>query len=114
MIRQMYDAVMDPQTNPFRALPPKVRLHYMMILSYMWSAVFTIWVGAPMLFGPAVIGHIAILIAIFFTAEVFRRAREQAVSHRDRMRDTRDGTALYDDLWGAPQPAPARSPSPRR
>ena len=103
MIRQMYDVVMDPGKNPFRSLPPKVRFQYMMILSYLWSAVFTIWVGAPMLFGPVMIGHVAVLVAIFMTAEVFRRARKQALSHRDRMRDARDGTALYDDLWGAPE-----------
>ena len=108
MIRQMYDLVMDPKTNPFRALQPKVRLQYMMILSYLWSAVFTIWIGAPLLFGPAVIGHVAVLVAIFLTAEVFRRARRQANSHRDRMRDVRDGTALYDDIWGAPQAVPVR------
>ena len=112
MIRQMYDAVMDPETNPFRALPPKVRLHYMMILSYLWSAVFTIWVGTPLLFGPTLFGHVAVLLAVFFTADIFRRARAQALSHRDRMRDVRDGTALYDDLWGAPQPI--RVPAKRR
>ena len=109
MIRQMYDVVMDPKTNPFRALPPKVRFQYMMILSYLWSAVFTIWAGAPILFGPTVIGHAAVLLAIFFTGEIFRRARAEALSHRDRMRDARDGTALYDDLWGAPQPVPVRT-----
>lgn len=112
MIRQMYAVVMDPDRNPFWALPPKVRLQYMIILSYLWSAVFTIWIGAPILFGPTVIGHAAVLIAVFFTADVFRRARQQALSHRDRMRDSRDGTALYDDLWGAPQPI--RAPTRRR
>ncbi len=109
MISQIYAAIMDPDRNPFRALPAKVRLHYMIILSYLWSAVFTIWIGAPLLFGPTVIGHVAVLIAVFFTADVFRRARKQAASHRDRMRNTRDGTALYDDIWGAPEPALARS-----
>ncbi len=38
MIRQMYDVVMDPKNTPFRALPPKVRFQYMMILSYLWGA----------------------------------------------------------------------------
>ncbi len=112
MIRQLYAVIMDPETNPFRALPPKVRLHYMIILSYLWSAVFTIWVGSPLLFGPTVIGHVAVLLAVFFTADIFRRARAQAISHRDRMRDRRDGTVLYDDLWGAPQPI--RVPARRR
>ena len=102
MFRQTYALVMDSRTNPFRSLPPKVRFQYMLVLSYLWSAVFTIWIGAPMMFGPTMLGHVAVLLAIFMTAEIFRRARAQAISHRDRMRDPRDGTVLYDDIWGAP------------
>ena len=100
MIRRIYDLVMNPNVNPFRSLPRVVRFHYMLILSYMWSAVFTIWVGAPLVFGPTMLGHTAVLLAVFATAEVFRRARAQSLSHRDRMRDPKDGTVLYDDIWG--------------
>lgn len=102
MIRQMYDLIMNPKANPLRALPPKVKLQHMLILSYLWSAVFTIWIGAPMLFGPTMLGHVAVLVAIFLTARIFQRARTEALSHRDRMRDPHDGTALYDYMRGAP------------
>ena len=102
MLRQLFQIVMDPETNPLRALPKIVRFQYMLILSYFWSAVFTIWMGSYVVFGPSVIGHTALLLGIFFTADLFRRAREESRHHRDAMRDSTDGTVLYDDLWGAP------------
>ena len=100
MFRQFYDFVMDHEKNPLSALPKMVRFQFMMVLSFMWSAVFTIWVGSTVVFGPSVLGHAILLVAIFFTADVFRRARSGALSHRDAMRDPRDGTVLYDDVWG--------------
>ncbi len=100
MIRDFYNFVMDHEKNPLSALPKMVRFQVMMVLSFMWSAVFTIWVGSIMVLGPTVLGHAAILLAVFFTADVFRRARIHAASHRDAMRDPRDGTVLYDDVWG--------------
>ncbi len=103
MIRQMYDVVMNSDVNPFSALPKMVRFQYMMILSYLWSAVFTLWIGSYMVFGATVVGHTAVLVAIFFTADIFRKARAEARNHRDAMRDPEDGTVLYDDVWGAPQ-----------
>jgi hypothetical protein len=115
VIKDFYAVVMDPEQNPLRSLPRMVRFQYMLILSYIWSAVFTIWVGAPIVLGPSVLGHIAALIAVFFTADLFRRARARAVSHRDEMRDPSDGTVLYDDVWGAPfEPAVQSAPLPLR
>ena len=42
-----------------------------------------------------------LLFGLLLTAGAFRR-RQPAVSHRDAMRDPRDATVLYDDIWGAP------------
>ena len=42
------------------------------------------------------------LLGLLLAGGVFRRARLQAASHRDAMRDPRDATVLYDDIWGAP------------
>lgn len=114
MFRSFYNAVMDPDQNPLRALPRMVRFQYMLMLSYLWSAVFTIWMGAPIVFGTSMAGHIAVLLAVFFTGDLFRRARNCAVSHRDSMRDRKDGTVLYDDLWGAPFEPAAAAASSRR
>ena len=105
MIRQSYDFIMDPEQNPLEVLPKTVRFQFMMILAYMWSAIFALWVGQMVLFGVSAIGHTLLLIGLFFTADIFRRARRQSISHRDAMRDPRDGTVLHDDIWGAPAPA---------
>ena len=102
MLRHFFRLVMDPKQNPLSGLPKMVRFQYMLILSYMWSTVFTIWVGSAMAFGSSVIGHTVLLVGVFFTADIFRRARAQAASHRDAMRNPRDNTVLYDDIWGAP------------
>ncbi len=74
----------------------------MTVLSCLWSAVFTAWVGSYLVFGPTVMAHLLLLVAVFFTADVFRRAEKRPLDHREAMRDERDGTVLYDDLWGAP------------
>ena len=102
MFEKVYNMVMDPRQNPLRGLPKTVRFQYMLILSYMWSAIFTIWVGSAVAFGSSVVGHTVLLVGVFFTADVFRRARARAASHRDAMRNPRDNTVLYDDMWGAP------------
>ena len=102
MIRRLYAFVMDHEKNPLSTLPKMVRFQWMMVLSFMWSAVFTIWLGSTIVLGPTVLGHAVLLVAIFFTADMFRRAKQySAVSHRDAMRNPRDGTVLYDDVWGA-------------
>lgn len=106
MLRQAYGLVMDPDFNPLRRLPKMVRFQYMSILAFMWSAVFTIWTGWMFVFGPSVVAHLLILVAMFFTADVFRRAQNRSRAavvphHRDAMRNPKDGTVLYDDLWGA-------------
>ena len=102
MIRNSYDLIMDPEQNPLNVLPKTVRFQFMIILAYMWSAIFALWVGQMVLFGVSAIGHTLLLIGFFFTADIFRRARRQNTSHRDAMRNPRDGTVLHDDIWGAP------------
>ncbi len=42
------------------------------------------------------------LFGLLTSAEAFRPTRDHAASHRDAMRDPRDATVLYDDIWGAP------------
>ena len=100
MIGEMYDGVMDPEKNPLSRLPKIVRFQYLLILSYIWSVVFTIWVGSSIVLGPTIIGHSAVLVAIFFTSGLFSFVRQGPPDHREAMQDSRDGTVLYDDLWG--------------
>jgi hypothetical protein len=75
----------------------------------MWSAVFSIYIGAIALFGPSIAVHTILLLGVFFTADVFRRARARALGYDELFRSPVDGTAMYDDVWGAP--AHDRSPA---
>jgi hypothetical protein len=98
---------MDPEINGLWRLPKMVQFQYMSILAFMWSGIFTLWTGAISIFGPTVLGHAILLVGVFFTADLLRRVQRSAASHqffhhRDAMRNRRDGTVLYDDIWGAP------------
>jgi hypothetical protein len=93
---------MDANRNPLRALPKMVRFQYVVIRAYMWSAVFSIYIGAIALLGPSIAVHTILLIGVFFTADIFRRARARSLSYDELYQDPADGTARSDDVWGAP------------
>ena len=78
MIRSLaatWRLVMDTDSNPLMRTPKMQRFQMMQVLAYMWSLVFAAWVGSAMVFGVTVVGHAILLIGVFFTAGVFRRAR---------------------------------------
>ena len=74
MIREAYTAVMDPDRNPLAALPKIVTFQLMTILAWMWSAVFSLWVGSIAVLGPSVGVHMILLVGVMITAETFARA----------------------------------------
>jgi hypothetical protein len=102
MLREAYRAIMDENVNAFRSLPRTVRFQLMTVLSFMWSSIFTIWIGWTWLLGPSVAAHLLLLAGIVFTADQFRPARPRILSYDETFRDPRDGCARYDDVWGAP------------
>jgi hypothetical protein len=67
--------VMDSDSNPLMRIPKMQRFQMMQVLAYMWCIVFSMWIGSAMVFGFSAAVHSILLIGIFFTAEVFRRAR---------------------------------------
>lgn len=75
MLQRLYDVVMDPETNPLRGLPKTVRFQVMVLLAYMWSVVFCVYIGMLALIGPSIVAHTILLMGVFFTADIFRRAR---------------------------------------
>jgi hypothetical protein len=77
MIRDAYSAVMDSSKNPLAALPRMVTFQIMTTLSWMWSIVFSFWIGSLAVFGPSMAAHVILLIGVFFTVDVFSRARQQ-------------------------------------
>ena len=102
MIRNAYNVVMNPDVNPLRGLPKIVRFQLMSALALMWSIVFSVWSGMIAWVGPSMAVHAVLLVGVFFTADVFRRAsRKNPADHRAQYRDPSDGCARYDDLWGA-------------
>jgi len=77
MLNRAYRSIMDPSENPLRNLPRMVRFHYMLLLSYMWSAIFALWAGYTWLMGPSLVAHTVLLVGLFFTAEIFALASRQ-------------------------------------
>lgn len=104
MVKYLYNLVMDPEHNPLQALPKMVRFQYMVILAYMWSVVFSIYLGTIAVLGPSIAAHTILLIGVFFTADIFRRARDRSLSYDELFKDPADGTATYDDVRRAPAP----------
>lgn len=102
MLSSAYSAVMNPEINPLRQLPQIVRFQLMTSLALMWSVVFSVWSGMVMLAGPSMLVHSILLIGIYFTTDVFRRANKQNfANHRAKYVDPSDGCSRYDDIWGA-------------
>ena len=76
MIKESYAVVMSPNTNPLNKLPKIVRFQLMTSLAFMWSFIFTMWIGSVQFFGPSAVAHTLVLIGVFFTAEIFKKAKD--------------------------------------
>ena len=76
MLKESYALVMSPNMNPLRGLPKIVRFQFMTTLAFMWSFIFTMWIGSLSVFGPSAIAHTLVLIGVFFTAEIFRKSQK--------------------------------------
>ena len=73
-VSSLYRVIMDSSVNPLANLPKIVRFQLMSTLAFMWSGVFSLWIGNIAIFGPSALGHMILLLGVFFTAETFRRA----------------------------------------
>jgi hypothetical protein len=93
----LYRAVMDPNTNPLRNLPPAQRFQAMLFLSIMWTIVFCAAAGTWSWSGGLVIAHVLIALGFLATGLKFHSANI-VKTYRDYPR--RDGTARYDDVYG--------------
>ena len=74
MIKESYAVVMSPNANPLKSLPKMVRFQLMTTLAFMWSFIFTMWIGSMQFFGPSALMHTIVLIGVFFTAEIFKKS----------------------------------------
>ena len=94
----LYRAVMDSEMNPLRNLLPQRRFQIMVFLSIMWTTIFCAGAGAWMWYGELMVLHVLVAFGFLVTGLTFHRA-EQVATYRDHPRT--DGTARYDDVWGA-------------
>ena len=97
-MRALYRAIMDPEVNPLRNLHPIRRFQAMGGLSLMWTTIFCAGAGAWLWYGELMVAHLLVALGFLITGVTFHSASRVA-SYRDYPRE--DGTARYDDIWGA-------------
>ena len=74
----------DDTKNDLRALPRTVRLQILLVLSFIWSTVFSLYVFsyATFAFGWAgtYIAHVGLIFAVYMTFKQFHKAEEKSNS----------------------------------
>ena len=72
----------DDSKNDLRSLPKAVRLQILIVLSFVWSTVFSLYVFSitSFIFGWAgvVMGHIGLIIAVYLTFKFFHKKTRTA------------------------------------
>ena len=94
-----YDAVMDAEKNPLARLRKPQRFQLMVYLSLMWTTIFCAGLGYWAIYGQLVVLHVLVAFGVAMTSFTFISAQKR--THRDALQRS-DGTARYDDVWGAP------------
>ena len=94
----LYRLVMDPAVNPLRDLFPAQRFQLMTYLGMMWSTIFCAAAGAWAWYGEIIVVHVLLAMGFAITGLTFHAVRH-ARTYRDH--PASDGTARYDDVWGA-------------
>tara|TARA_B100001564_G_C20581462_1_gene643362 strand:+ start:385 stop:831 length:447 start_codon:yes stop_codon:yes gene_type:complete len=74
----------DDSKNDLRALPKTVRLQILIVLSFIWSTVFSLYVFSltSFIFGWAgvILAHIGLIIAVYITFKFFHEAKTEQKS----------------------------------
>ena len=74
----------DDSKNDLRALPKTVRLQILLVLSFIWTTVFSLYIFSytTFAFGWAglYIAHIGLIFAVYMTFKQFHKAEEQSNS----------------------------------
>ena len=89
---------MDSRLNPLNKLPPAQRFQLMVALSVMWTTIFCAGTGVWIVYGQLLALHLLVALGFVITSITFYRA-QKVTTYRDQVRS--DGTARYDDVWGA-------------
>ena len=74
----------DDSKNDLRALPRSVRLQILLVLSFVWTTVFSLYIFSytTFAFGWAglYIAHIGLIFAVYMTFKHFHKAEAQSLS----------------------------------
>ncbi|MBO21729.1 MAG: hypothetical protein CMM26_05040 [Rhodospirillaceae bacterium] len=95
---EIYRAVMDSDRNPLNNLPRAQRFQIMVVLSSMWTTIFCTAAGAWFWYGELLFAHVLVALGVALTGATFHSAAKRT-SYRSYPKA--DGTARYDDVWGA-------------
>ena len=83
-MQAIYKNIMDPKLNPLMLLPIAQRFQVMLLLSTMWTVIFTVSIGAWFLYGALWIGHVLVLSGVLVTSTIFQSTpKRQALTYRD-------------------------------
>ena len=71
----------DDSKNDLRSLPKSVRLQILIVLSFIWSTVFSLYVFSLTTFiwgwAGVVLAHIGLIIAVYITFKFFHKAEKR-------------------------------------
>ena len=74
----------DDSKNDLRALPKTVRLQILLVLSFIWSVVFSLYIFTytTFIFGWAgvFLAHLGLIFAVYYTFKQFHKAEEKSAS----------------------------------
>ena len=95
---ELYRSIMDSERNPLNTMLPAQRFQVMVVLSLMWTSIFCTAASAWFWYGELIAVHVLLALGVAITGMTFRAA-PKAETYRDHPKT--DGTARYDDVWGA-------------
>ena len=83
-LKDSANILFDDSRNDLRALPKTVRLQILLVLSFIWSTVFSLFIFSytTFAFGWAgtFIAHIGLIFAVYYTFKQFHKAEKSSVS----------------------------------
>ncbi len=82
--KESANILFDDSKNDLRALPKTVRLQILLVLSFIWTTVFSLYIFSYTTFALGWAGiyvaHIGLIFAVYFTFKQFHKAEKSTVS----------------------------------
>ena len=83
-MKESANILFDDSKNDLRALPRSVRLQILLVLSFIWTTIFSLYIFSytTFAFGWAglYIAHVGLIFAVYMTFKQFHRAEERSAS----------------------------------